>query len=90
MSLGVRRPYSPPVELRDADAAYRQAIEDAIAAYTSQGLEPTEHLLALRAEIIAAEPLENKRADTDLLETAVPAPSQPARRRVKQHDDATS
>lgn len=87
MNLEVRHELDPPIQLRDVDADYARSIDEAIATYTSLGREPTEHLLALKAEIAAHAALENK-ADDTALETAVPAPSAPARRRVKREHTA--
>lgn len=82
--MSVRREGWVSTVPRDADADYRKSIEDAIAVYEQQGLQPTEHLLNLRAEYqrADAEVLENKSADTEL-ELAIPEPSQTARRRTR-------
>lgn len=62
----VRQPFGEPPERRDEAAAYKRSIDEAIASYTDQGREPSEHLLALRAamepvsdesECVAADPL---------------------------------
>ena len=82
MSLSVRRENRIESHQRDAAADYARSIDEAIAVYTQQGLQPTEHLVKLRAEIDAAK-LENKDDDTPL-EMAVPDPSVTARRR--RHD----